>query len=148
ASSFGFFGMGRAVTIDMLLTFLLSASLLSFYEFYLGNRRRFLYLFYAFLALSVLAKGPVGIVLLGASIGLFLIMERKISFLKKMASPRPILLFVVIAVPWFVLVCLKEPQFFQFFFIDQNLTRFFTTEHNRSGPLYYFIPVVLGGLFP
>ncbi len=148
ASSFGFFGMSRAVTIDMLLTFLLSASLLSFYEFYLGNRRRYLYLFYAFLALSVLAKGPVGIVLLGVSIGLFLVMERRISFLKKMAAPRPVLLFAVIAVPWFILVCLKEPQFFQFFFIDQNLTRFLTTEHNRSGPIYYFIPVIIGGLFP
>ncbi len=79
---------------------------------------------------------------------LFLVFEKKLSFLKEMASPRGILLFVVIAAPWFILVSLKERQFFQFFFIDQNFTRFLTTKHKRSGPLYYFIPVIFGGLFP
>jgi 4-amino-4-deoxy-L-arabinose transferase-like glycosyltransferase len=147
-SSFGFFGMGRVVTIDMLLSFLLFASLLCFYEFYLGGRARFLYLFYTFLALSVLAKGPVGIILLGAAIGLYLLVERRLSFLKRLMSWKGILLFVLIVAPWFVLVCLRERQFFQFFFIDQNFTRFLTTKHNRSGPVYYFVPVIFGGLFP
>jgi 4-amino-4-deoxy-L-arabinose transferase-like glycosyltransferase len=147
-SSFGFFGMARVVTIDMLLSFLLFASVLCFYEFYQGRGRRYLYLFYASLALSVLAKGPVGVILCGATIGLFLLIERRLSFLKEMASLTGILLFVVIAAPWFILVSLKEREFFQFFFIDQNFTRFLTTRHKRSGPIYYFIPVILGGLFP
>ena len=148
ASSFGFFAMARVVTIDMLLSFLLFAALLCFYEFYLGRRRRFLYLFFVSLALAVLAKGPIAIILLGATIGLFLFVEKRLSFLREMASLKGMLLFGVIAAPWFIVVSLKEREFFRFFFVDQNITRFLTTKHNRSGPLYYFIPVILGGLFP
>jgi 4-amino-4-deoxy-L-arabinose transferase-like glycosyltransferase len=47
-----------------------------------------------------------------------------------------------------VLICLREKEFFHFFFVDQHLLRFLTTKHKRSGPLYYFLPVLLGGLFP
>ncbi len=147
-SSFGFFAMAHLVTIDMLFSFLLFSALMSFHEFYLSGRKRFLYLFFAALALAVLAKGPVAIVLLGATIVLFLLAERRLSFLKEMASARGLLLFAAIAVPWFILVCLKEREFFQFFFIDQNVTRFLTTKHNRSGPPYYFFPVLFGDLFP
>ena len=147
-SSFGFFAMTHIVTIDMLFSFLLFAALLSFYEFYSSTRKRFLYLFFGALALAVLAKGPAAIVLLVATMVLFLLAERRLSFLKEMASARGFVIFAAIAVPWFVLVCAREKEFFQFFFFDQNLTRFLTTEHNRSGPPYYFFPVLFGGLFP
>ncbi len=147
-SSFIFFAMGHVVTIDMLFSFLLFASLLCFHEFYLSGRRRFLYLFFSALALAVLAKGPAALILLVVTIVLFLLAERRLSFLKEMASARGVLLFVVIAVPWFILVCLREKEFFQFFFVDQNVTRFLTTKHRRSGPFYYFFPVLFGGLFP
>jgi 4-amino-4-deoxy-L-arabinose transferase-like glycosyltransferase len=147
-SSFIFFAMAHIVTIDMLFSFLLFASLLCFHEFYVSGRKRFLYLFFSALALAVLAKGPAALILLAVTIVLFLLAERRLSFLKEMASARGVLLFAVIAVPWFVLVCLKEKEFFQFFFMDQNVARFLTTKHRRSGPLYYFFPVLFGGLFP
>jgi 4-amino-4-deoxy-L-arabinose transferase-like glycosyltransferase len=147
-SSFGFFAMARIVTIDMLFSFLLFSSLSCFYEFYRERRRFFLYLSWAALALAVLAKGPVAPVLLGASVVLFLGSEKNLRFLKEAASPRALLLFAVIAGPWFVLMAVKEKEFTQFFFIDQHVFRFLTTKHSRSGPLYYFFPVLFGGLFP
>ncbi len=147
-TSFGFFALARVVTIDMLFSFLLFSSLACFYEFYRGRRRPFLYLSWAALALAVLAKGPVAPVLLGASVVLFLGLEKNLRFLKETASPRAILLFAVIALPWFVLMCVKEKQFAQFFFMDQHVLRFLTTKHSRSGPLSYFLPVLFGGLFP
>ena len=147
-TSFGFFAMARIVTIDMLFSFLLFASLSCFYEFYRERRRLFLYLSWAALALAVLAKGPVAPVLLGATVLLFLWSEKNLRFLKEAASPRALLLFAVIAAPWFVLMCVREKEFFQFFFIDQHVLRFLTTKHSRSGPLYYFFPVLFGGLFP
>jgi len=147
-SSLIFFAMAHIVTIDMLFSFLLFASLVCFQEFYLSGRERFLYLFFTALALAVLAKGPAALVLLAVTIVLFLLAERRLSFLKEVASARGVLLFAVIAVPWFVLVSFREKEFFQFFFIDQNLARFLTTKHGRSGPLYYFFPVLFGGLFP
>jgi 4-amino-4-deoxy-L-arabinose transferase-like glycosyltransferase len=147
-SSFGFWVMARGVTTDMLLSFLLFAALICFYEYYRGRKQRFLYLFFAALALAVLTKGPVSVVLLLGTILLFLFFEGRLSFIREMFSVKGILLFLAIGVPWFVAVCVREKQFFQFFFIDQNIMRFLTSKHKRSGPIYYFIPVLLGGMFP
>jgi 4-amino-4-deoxy-L-arabinose transferase-like glycosyltransferase len=147
-TSFGFFAMARIATIDMLFSFLLSAAVFSFYEFYRTEKRRFLYLLSAALALAMLAKGPVAIALPAVAVVLFLLVEKRLSFLKAVASARALLLFAAIAIPWFILVCVREKEFFRFFFIDQNILRFLTTKHHRSGPVYYFIPVLFGGLFP
>jgi 4-amino-4-deoxy-L-arabinose transferase-like glycosyltransferase len=147
-TSLGFFAMSRIVTIDMLFAFLLSAALFCFHEFYTDGRRRFLNLFLAVLAMAVLAKGPVAIILMAGTILIFLFLERRLSFLKQMATVDGFLLFTAVAAPWFVLMCIKEREFFGFFFVDQHILRFLTTKHKRSGPLYYFIPVLFGGLFP
>lgn len=147
-TSIGFLAMARIVTIDMLFAFLLSAALFCFYEYYTDGRRRFLNLFFSALALAVLAKGPVAIVLMAATILIFLFLEKRLSFLKKIARPEALLLFTAIAAPWFIWMCVKEREFFQFFFIDQHILRFLTTKHKRSGPVYFFILVLFGGLFP
>ena len=147
-SSFGFIALAHIVTIDMLFSCLLFIPLLCFFEFYRGQKPLFLHLFFAALALAILAKGPVAVVLLGATIVLFLVTERRISFLVKMASPTGILLFILLVAPWFIAICMKEKEFFHFFFIDQHILRFLTTKHKRSGPVYYFLPVLFGGLFP
>jgi 4-amino-4-deoxy-L-arabinose transferase-like glycosyltransferase len=147
-TSLGFFGMARIATIDMLFSFLLSAVIFSIDAFYRTGMRRFLYLLSAALALAVLAKGPVALVLPAVALALFLLWERRFSFLKELASWQALLFFAAIAVPWFVLICVREREFFRFFFIDQNILRFVTTKHHRSGPLYYFFPVLFGGLFP
>jgi 4-amino-4-deoxy-L-arabinose transferase-like glycosyltransferase len=41
-----------------------------------------------------------------------------------------------------------NPEFASFFFIQEHFARFATTVHHRSGPLWYFVPVVLLGLLP
>jgi hypothetical protein len=147
-SSFGFFVMARGVTTDMLFAVLLFATLLFFNEFYRERRSLFLYLFYVSLGLAVLAKGPVAIILMGATTVLFLLTERRLSFLRTILSPLGLLVFAIVAAPWFVVISLKEEGFFHFFFIDQHILRFLTTKHRRSGPIYYFLPVLLGGMFP
>jgi len=147
-SSFGFSAMAHIVTIDMLFAVLLSISLLCFFEFYQKRHPLFLYLFFTTLALATLAKGPVALILLGITIFLFLLSEKDLFFLKHMASVKGIMLFAIIAVHWFIAISLKEKEFFNFFFIDQHILRFLTTKHKRSGPIYYFLPVLFGGLFP
>ena len=147
-SSLGFFSMGRIVTTDMLLTFLTSLALLSFYAYYREKRPTFLVLFYLALSLATLAKGPVAVVLVVLTLVLFLAAERRLSFLREMRPGRGAALFLVLTAPWFILISLKEKGFFYFFFVDQHLLRFLTSKHRRTGPLYYFLPVLFGGLFP
>jgi 4-amino-4-deoxy-L-arabinose transferase-like glycosyltransferase len=147
-SSLGFFSMGRIVTTDMLLTLLSSVALLSFYGFYREKRPAFLLMFYLSLALATLAKGPVAVLLVVLTLVLFLAAERRLAFLREMRPGRGVALFLVLAAPWFILISLREKGFFYFFFVDQNLLRFLTSKHRRTGPLYYFLPVLFGGLFP
>ncbi|HZI83384.1 MAG TPA: phospholipid carrier-dependent glycosyltransferase, partial [Casimicrobiaceae bacterium] len=41
-----------------------------------------------------------------------------------------------------------NPGFFDFFFIHEHFTRFLTSEHRRTGPWWYFFPILLVGLLP
>ena len=133
-TSFGFFALAHIVTIDMLFSFLLFGCLCCFYQFRRAGRPLFLSLFFASLALAILAKGPVAFLLIAATIIIFLWSEKDLSFIRRLLSVKPVLLFCVIAAPWFVIMCLREKEFFQFFFMDQHILRFITTKHKRSGP--------------
>ena len=147
-SSFGFFSMARIVTTDMVFTFWLFLALLCFYGHYRERKGLFLWGFYAAMALATLTKGPVAPVLLCATVFIFLLTERNISFIRQMKPVRGILLYLLIAAPWFVIISIREREFFDFFFVDQHFLRFISTKHKRSGPLYYFIPVLFGGMLP
>src|SRR5205085_11197140 len=37
---------------------------------------------------------------------------------------------------------------FSFFFIHEHFTRFLTTEHHRSAPWWYFVPIAVVGILP
>jgi len=41
-----------------------------------------------------------------------------------------------------------NPEFFERFFIYEHYTRFTTTQHGRSAPWYYFVPIILLGALP
>src|SRR5262249_26049694 len=57
-------------------------------------------------------------------------------------------LFLLISAPWFVAVSIANPEFPEYFFIHEHLTRFATTVHHREGPWYYYLVVGPGGLLP
>ncbi|MCX5815699.1 MAG: glycosyltransferase family 39 protein [Proteobacteria bacterium] len=147
-SSFGFFSMARIVTIDMFFTLWLSLSLFCFLGYYRERKPLFIYFFYVFLAFATLSKGIVAIILLIVTIIIFLLIEKKTSFIKEMRIIKGIIIYGVIALPWFIAISLKESEFFYFFVIDQHFLRFFTAKHKRTGSLFYFLPVLIGGMFP
>jgi 4-amino-4-deoxy-L-arabinose transferase-like glycosyltransferase len=147
-SSFGFFAMGRIVTTDMLFSVLLFTAILSFNAYCREGKAVHRHLFYFLVALATLAKGPVSLILIGGTVLIYLFSERKLSLLKDLLNAKDILLYLLVTAPWFIAISLKEKEFFNFFFVDQHLLRFLTTKHDRSGPLYYFLPVLLGGMLP
>jgi 4-amino-4-deoxy-L-arabinose transferase-like glycosyltransferase len=147
-SSFGFFSMARIVTTDMCFSFLLFASLLCFYDFYRNRKTVFLYIFYALAGLATLAKGLAAVILLGCSILIFLITEKNISFLRELKWIKGVTIYGIVVLPWIIAISLREKEFLYFFIIDQHFLRFATTQHKRSGPFYYFLPVLIGSMFP
>ncbi len=100
-------------------------------------------------AFGVLAKGPVAVVLACGALGLWwLVDSRRFGFLLVL---RPLVSgagFLILSVPWFVLVSERNPTFLRFFFIHEHLERYTTAAHARTAPPGTMIAVLLAGSLP
>ena len=103
---------------------------------------------WAALALAVLSKGLVGLVLPGAALALYVLIERDWALLTRLHWGKGLALFFLITTPWFIAVSLANPEFAHFFFIHEHFNRFLTSGHKREGSSWYFIPILLFGLMP
>jgi 4-amino-4-deoxy-L-arabinose transferase-like glycosyltransferase len=95
------------------------------------------------LGLAVLAKGPVGALLPGFAILIFLIAERQVSDVWRLATPTTVILTLGIASSWY-LACLFGHRYG---FLDrqigsENFGRFFGSLGSMS-PAYYLKPLLL-----
>ena len=105
-------------------------------------------LVWAAVAFAVLAKGLVALVLPGLALGVYAAIERDASIVKRAFSVRGIVVFLAITLPWFVLVQRANPEFFDFFFVQEHFRRYLESGHHRPGPWWYFLPIVAVGLLP
>lgn len=148
ASSAGIIGFARAAATDMPLAAMFTIGMLAWYAWYESQSRKYLALSYLFLALAVLAKGPVAVLLAGLIILLFAVLNRDYASLRKTISIPGILVFCLIAFPWYVAVQIRSPGFFQIFILKHNLARFGTSLYHHVEPFWYFLPVLLIALLP
>ncbi len=152
ATSLLYYALSRAIILDMPVSVLLTSALLSFLigmrEAPGWRRRIFLWSFYAFSALAVLTKGLIGILIPGMVVGAWIIVLGEWRVLKTMYLPTGIALFLLIAAPWHILVMRANPEFYHFYFIQEHFLRYLTRMHSRYQPAWFFIPIVLAGLFP
>jgi len=153
AGSWGYFLGGQFLTLDMSLTFFLTAAILSFL---LGRRegvsasaeRGWVMLAWAAAGCAVLSKGVVGVVLPSLALLAYVALERDWSLLRRLHWVPGLCVIGAIVLPWFVLVQLRNPEFLRFFFIHEHFERFLLPQHHRPGPWWYFVPVLLIGLMP
>jgi len=150
ATSAEYIILSRVVVHDISLVFFDTLALALFFIGYQSNRQRKpAFLFgYAALGVAVLAKGPVGVVLPLMIIGLFLIYKRRLGFLKEMQIGWGVFIFLAVAAPWYILVSLRNPEYTEYFFLQQNIGSFLSQQSRHPRPFYYYIPILLGGLFP
>jgi 4-amino-4-deoxy-L-arabinose transferase-like glycosyltransferase len=145
--------IGHVNTLDMGVSFLLSAAVCAFRLAQsdpagAARQRRWMLAAWAALALAVLSKGLIGLVLPGAALVLYVLVERDWRLALRLHLAPGLSLFLLITVPWFVAVSLANPEFARFFFIHEHFERFLTKTHGRYQPMYYFIPVLLAGMLP
>jgi len=103
---------------------------------------------WAALALATLTKGLVAIVLPAATVVVYSLWQRDWVLWRKLHLFKGVLLFLLITVPWFVMVSIANPEFPEFFFIHEHFNRYTSDVHSREGPVYYFIPVLILGVSP
>ncbi|BBA78699.1 glycosyl transferase [cyanobacterium endosymbiont of Rhopalodia gibberula] len=153
---------GRTAVSDMFLSSNIGLALLSFFIGYAhpkNNSTKRLGLsitnwwyvgYWVFMALGVLAKGPVAIVLPGIIVITFLLfVDRLVEVVKETPWLLGLGSFIAITVPWFILITLKHGQeYIKTFFGLHNIQRFTSVVSRHPGAWYYYFFVVLVGLVP
>lgn len=142
ATSIEYFYLGKAAVTDITLNLFLTVSLLSFIE------KRY-YLFYIFAGLATVTKGPIGLLFPGAIVFLYLAVTRNFAELKNMKITGGLILYAIVAVPWYwIMYQLHGSAFIDTFLGFHNITRFTSPEHPEGILWYYYIPVLILGFFP
>jgi 4-amino-4-deoxy-L-arabinose transferase-like glycosyltransferase len=154
ASCAGTIGFARAAATDMPLASTFAIALLSWYAWYESrasntNRPR-LYLagFYFFLALGTLAKGPVAPGLAAIILFIFLAFRSDWRGIGRTLWLPGIILYLVLTLPWYVAVQLRNPQFFRVFILEHNLARFSQNVYHHPQPFWFYGPVFLLAMLP
>jgi len=102
------------------------------------------------MALGVLTKGPVAILIpLAVSAIFFIWMREWRAYLKALFHIPSIMLFLLIITPWYYLEYMAQGQaFIDGFFFKHNLNRFSNSMESHSGPIVYYIVIVILGMLP
>lgn len=135
SSMAGIFVMAGAVAMDLCLSFGLTLALSAFWLSLHEDKTSWGYVFFIGLSIGLMAKGPIAIVLAGASIGLWTILTwRWRDVWRRIPWITGTCLMLCISVPWFLLAEQKTPGFLEYFFIGEHWKRF--TESGWKGDLY------------
>lgn len=147
-----YFVMSHMVSLDLTVTFFITTSLyacLLALQQPMGLTRRCLFYTAALLAaLAVLTKGLIGIVFPVVIVGSSLIIMREWWQLKKCYLLGCFFIFLLVAAPWHILLTIHHPEFFHFYFIEQQFLRYTDPSIGHYQPNWFFIPCLILGFFP
>ena len=151
ATSAFYAGMGKTVFTDMIFTVFILCAFTFFLLGFTDRRRQGIGFigFYVFCALATLTKSPLGLVIPQMAVILFLLYQRQINFLKNWWVPTGILLYLIIALPWYVFIYHQYGQaFIHEFFYNDHWRRFLVAEHRKNDHWFFYPITMVAGLFP
>jgi len=124
---------------DSTLSLCTTAALMCFFEGYVA-------LAWAAMALGGITKGPVAIAIpLVAIIPYALITG---IALRRLVSLRALAAFAIVGLPWFFAVTARIPEFPRYAFVHETFERLTTPRFHRTGPIWYYLPILPVGAFP
>ena len=112
------------------------------------SQRNWMLVAWVAMALGVLTKGPVAIVLPGATLLIYSGIARDRAIWHRLHLGMGLLVLLAVAEPWFVLIAHRNPEFLRFFFIHEHLQRYLSPIHHHEGAWWYFVPQLLIGFLP
>jgi 4-amino-4-deoxy-L-arabinose transferase-like glycosyltransferase len=148
ASSAGIVGYARAASMDMALAAAFTIGMLGWWAWRESGKKTYLLAFYGFMALGMLAKGPVAPFLAAMVIVLYAAAVHESRLVLKTLWLPGILLFCAIALPWYFAVQMRNPEFFRVFILEHNLVRFSKDLYHHREPVWYYLPVTALALVP
>jgi 4-amino-4-deoxy-L-arabinose transferase-like glycosyltransferase len=145
----GLVGVGRLLNLDGLLTLWVTLGLFAGFRHIQPDRPRWAFALWTLACgLGVLTKGPIAVVLVVVPLlaWRWLNPERRTPL-----GWRTWAIFLVgvlaINLPWYIAISMCEPTFAKYFFWQHNLQRFLAP-FDHLQPIWYYGPILLGGLFP
>ena len=128
--------LGHINTLDMGFTLFVNAALACFFvaETGAGHRGRWIAGAWLAIAAAVLAKGLVGLVLPVGVLAAYTVVKREWGLPRRLVSVPALLLFAAVAVPWFVAMAVRHPEFARFFFLHEHFDRF-VSRPGITGPV-------------
>ncbi len=148
ASAAAIIAFARGASTDMQLAAPFCIAMLGWYAWYETGKKFWLFDLYFFGGLATLAKGPVAIALSLSIIVLFVGLRREWQVLRRMVWLPGIVLFLVLVLPWYIAVQLRNPSFFRLFLFEQNLQRFATDRYQHHQNPFFYLVVLLVALMP
>lgn len=153
-----YFVMARMLTTDIFLTQFIAWAMYFFWRSWLclkNGEQKFLIWHIAgwtALALAFLVKGPIALAIPGVAFAVLMILRRKeIPALKLFWAGllAGLVVFFLIAAPWFLLVFRQVPNSAHYMILGQAAGHLLgTTIKNRTGSPFYFFGILTMGLLP
>ncbi len=151
ASSIGLIAFSRGASFDIVLTFPITAALVCFYIYdskisasFASSALKYLFGFYFFVGVSLLAKGLIGIVFPAAIVAFYFLLSRKLpnkTFILSLLWGT--VLSLIVAAVWYVPMYQANGwKFIDEFFIQHHFQRFTSDKYQHHQPLPFFFLVL------
>jgi len=151
ATSVMFWWHSQYIQMDQVLSFLMTGAMALFFlarESTLRRKGTLLAAAGALMGLAFLTKGPVGLVVPAAAMGVYLLAVRDWRWVFRKEVAWMAAAFLLAAAPWYLGLALTgHGQVLSDFFIRHNLERA-TDPFNHVQPFWYYLPRLFSDLFP
>ncbi len=153
ATSLYFLALARVVQYDVPFTFFTTLVMYFYVAASSADRIRLPSIgICAAAAFAVLIKGPLGVVIPGLAIAGHLLLTRGLSMIPRLLNPVAILVFVLIAAPWYVLMERANPGYLHYFILQQHVANLLgsasTAVARHPEPFYFYLAAMVLALLP
>ncbi len=157
ATSLGLFLLSGACELDVSLAASTTIAMIAFAQFVRSTGRpqkAWALGFFLALGVGALAKGPVALVLVGLTLGLWIMLARRWRLVAEVPWIAGTLLFLAVAAPWYLLAEWATPGFLNYFLIHENLLRYLVNDYGdfygygRLHPYGFIWLTLLAALLP
>ena len=149
ATSVGYWVVSKSVITDATLFVFFNAVLVFFYLGYSSTNKKLYYASYFFAGLATLTKGPIGLLLPGLVVVVFLCVRRDFAELKHLVKPLGILIFLAVVSLWYVpMYLLHGSDFLNTFLGVHNYLRATVSEHPMWDVWWYYSVLFFLIFFP
>jgi len=101
------------------------------------------------LGVAILAKGLLGVAMVGVAYGSYLLMTRRFTLAACYRGLISLLIAAAIASIWYLAVERRQPGYLHYYFIERHVLGFATaTQTHGDAPWWLYLPTLLGGGLP